>query len=86
MTPSKRQGARRTNRPAREFDHSVPSPCVSVCSLDERDVCIGCLRSADEIRDWMILDRGQKLEVLERVAARRRDWNHADGGSPPKTR
>jgi predicted Fe-S protein YdhL (DUF1289 family) len=42
-----------------------------VCSLDDAAVCVGCFRSADEIRDWMILDRPGRLAVLERAAARR---------------
>ena len=24
----------------------VTSPCVSVCALDEQDICIGCQRTA----------------------------------------
>ena len=27
-------------------------PCVSLCALDEDDLCVGCQRSADEIRRW----------------------------------
>ena len=32
---------------------------------------MGCQRSQDEIRDWMIMDREQKLATLEQVAKRR---------------
>ncbi|KAA3624280.1 MAG: DUF1289 domain-containing protein [Proteobacteria bacterium] len=71
MTTAGQRRGRRTERPPREFDQSVPSPCISVCTLNDDDVCIGCFRSAEEIREWMILDREQKLEVLERVRMRR---------------
>lgn len=71
MENDERRGRRRTGRPRRVFDQTVPSPCIAVCTLDENDVCIGCLRTADEIREWMILDRDEKLAVLERVRDRR---------------
>ncbi len=71
MQNDERRGRRRTGRPRRTFDQSVPSPCIAVCTLDDDDVCIGCLRTADEIREWMILEREEKLAVLERVRARR---------------
>lgn len=59
---------RRRQRPAP--DNTIPSPCNGVCTLDEAQICLGCRRSQDEIRDWMIMDREQKLETLERVAKR----------------
>ncbi len=72
MDNGNRRGRRRTGRPPRTFDDTVPSPCVAICTLDEDDVCIGCFRHADEIREWMILEAAEKLAVLERVRARRR--------------
>ncbi|MEJ2138580.1 MAG: DUF1289 domain-containing protein [Gammaproteobacteria bacterium] len=35
------------NRPTRPM-----SPCLSICTLDENNVCMGCLRSLEEIRGW----------------------------------
>ncbi|MEE4278057.1 MAG: DUF1289 domain-containing protein [Halieaceae bacterium] len=52
------------------------SPCVSVCALDERDICMGCYRSASEITDWFMATAEEKREILRRVEERRR----ADGG------
>ncbi len=62
---------RRTGRPRRQFDQTVPSPCIAVCTLDDDDLCVGCLRHVDEIREWMIMTREQKLAVLEKVGHRR---------------
>ena len=63
---------RRRNTPKPEIDRSVPSPCVMVCSLDsETGFCEGCLRSMDEIREWVILSREEKLAVLEKVKTRK---------------
>ncbi len=54
---------------------SPQSPCISVCALDENDICMGCYRSADEITDWFIASDEEKLRILERVRQRR----EADG-------
>ena len=35
------------------------SPCISVCLLDENDICTGCFRSADEITDWFMASAEQ---------------------------
>jgi len=47
------------------------SPCISVCVLDENDICTGCFRSAEEITDWFMASAEQKREVLRRVRERR---------------
>lgn len=71
---SEREELRRRRREARRrmlFDTSVPSPCVSVCRLDEATgYCLGCRRTIDEIRDWIIMTADQKREVLARIAGR----------------
>ena len=62
---------RRRRTPLRQFDTSVPSPCIGVCWLNEESgLCEGCLRSGDEIRDWLIMSREDKLSLLEVLAAR----------------
>ena len=51
-------------------NETTKSPCVSVCKLDERNVCIGCWRSLDEIAAWSRLTEQQKITVLENCARR----------------
>lgn len=48
----------------------VMSPCVSICALDDNDVCIGCHRTGEEIMRWMQLSNDERREVLRRVAER----------------
>lgn len=49
-----------------------PSPCISVCQLDDRTGwCIGCFRTIDEIRDWVILPPDERHRVLANLAERR---------------
>ena len=47
------------------------SPCISVCLLDEANICVGCFRSADEITDWFMASAEQKREILWRTQQRR---------------
>ena len=66
-----RRRARRRAR-ARSFDTTVPSPCISVCQVDNATgCCIGCFRTIDEIREWPIMTAEEKTAALARVAARK---------------
>jgi predicted Fe-S protein YdhL (DUF1289 family) len=63
---------RREERRQMLFDSSVPSPCISVCQMEEATgLCLGCRRTIDEIRDWIILTPEEKQEVLARIAERK---------------
>jgi len=42
---------------------STPSPCVKVCRIEDR-YCAGCLRTVDEIRDWMIMSDYEQKKLL----------------------
>ena len=46
------------------------SPCISVCALDDNNICTGCYRSAEEITDWFMASDEQKREVLRRAQER----------------
>ena len=48
------------------------SPCISVCVLDDEDICTGCYRSAEEITDWFMSTPEQKREIIERARERMR--------------
>ena len=42
----------------------VPSPCISVCRMDETTGwCVGCARTIDEIAAWGLLDDDEKRAV-----------------------
>jgi uncharacterized protein len=49
------------------------SPCNRICCLNHSDVCLGCGRTLQEIKDWHVADRTQKLDILlqaqQRLAA-----------------
>ncbi|WP_421684038.1 DUF1289 domain-containing protein [Stutzerimonas urumqiensis] len=53
-------------------ERPVRSPCVSICALDEQDICIGCQRTAAEISRWGRMDNAERRQVLAACEARAR--------------
>ncbi|MFF7108438.1 MULTISPECIES: DUF1289 domain-containing protein [Pseudomonas] len=51
-------------------ERPVASPCVSICALDEQDVCTGCQRTVSEITRWGRMDNQERREVLKRCHER----------------
>jgi predicted Fe-S protein YdhL (DUF1289 family) len=49
----------------------IESPCTGVCQLHEiTAVCLGCLRSRDEIAVWGSTTDTHRLQILQRVRQR----------------
>jgi uncharacterized protein len=49
-----------------------PSPCISVCQMDDvTGWCLGCKRTIDEIREWMIMPPDERQRVLDALPRRR---------------
>ncbi|NVJ55373.1 MAG: DUF1289 domain-containing protein [Vibrionaceae bacterium] len=44
---------------------NVPSPCVGVCTVDERGYCRGCMRNRDERFNWLTMSPAQQLHVIK---------------------
>ncbi|OLF56045.1 DUF1289 domain-containing protein [Pseudomonas chlororaphis] len=47
-----------------EPEKPVRSPCVSICALDDDDICTGCQRTVDEITRWSRMDNAERRAVL----------------------
>tara|TARA_Y100001960_G_scaffold13247_1_gene12188 strand:- start:735 stop:998 length:264 start_codon:yes stop_codon:yes gene_type:complete len=43
----------------------VPSPCVGVCSSDDKGYCNGCMRKRDERFNWMSMTPAEQLHVIK---------------------
>ncbi|MYN38065.1 DUF1289 domain-containing protein [Duganella sp. FT109W] len=57
----------------------VPSPCVSLCKMDmERQYCMGCLRTIDEIIAWGKADDDYKRAVWTELPLRRQTLRFDD--------
>ncbi len=50
----------------------VPSPCVSICVIDEpTGLCAGCYRTLDEIAGWIDLSAAERRAVVASLGVRR---------------
>ncbi|WP_420549201.1 DUF1289 domain-containing protein [Curvivirga sp.] len=50
----------------------IPSPCTGVCKIeDDSQLCGGCLRTRDEIRNWRKSSNDDRLLVLQELKKRR---------------
>jgi predicted Fe-S protein YdhL (DUF1289 family) len=60
----------------------VASPCVSVCTMDRTTgLCIGCLRTIQEIGAWRMMTMAEKRQTVaacaeraKAIAPRGKDW------------
>jgi predicted Fe-S protein YdhL (DUF1289 family) len=44
------------------------TPCISICKIDPlTQICIGCKRTLEEVRDWTSFSSQQRLEVMQRL-------------------
>jgi predicted Fe-S protein YdhL (DUF1289 family) len=58
------------NRQRRKKLGTVPSPCIKVCRIED-GLCVGCKRTLDEIRDWMILSDYEQKKLLHELMWRK---------------
>ena len=50
---------------------SLMSPCVGVCRMDAvHDVCLGCLRTRDELRQWSSAAGDERMVIWGHIAQR----------------
>jgi uncharacterized protein len=50
----------------------APSPCTSVCTMSaQTGLCMGCLRTIEEIAGWGQMTDAKKLAVLDLISDRR---------------
>lgn len=43
----------------------MKSPCIRICKLNENQVCIGCGRTWEQVRDWSIYTDKQRDDVIK---------------------
>lgn len=53
------------------IEPSIESPCTGVCQLNDNLVCLGCLRTIDQIIAWPAADGNARLAILGDIAKRR---------------
>lgn len=51
----------------------VASPCVNVCQMDpDSGYCRGCLRTIEEITDWLDMSNDEKRAVIAQLEQRKK--------------
>jgi predicted Fe-S protein YdhL (DUF1289 family) len=53
----------------------VPSPCVLICRIEDGE-CVGCKRTIDEIRDWIIMSEYEQNKLLRELDWRKNVRDH----------
>jgi predicted Fe-S protein YdhL (DUF1289 family) len=51
-------------------DIYIESPCIDRCCLDDDDICVGCFRSLDEIKQWSSSSNMQRVVILRKANLR----------------
>ncbi|HEY0767094.1 MAG TPA: DUF1289 domain-containing protein [Steroidobacteraceae bacterium] len=57
---------------AAQLEERPPSPCINVCSLDAQGLCVGCLRTGEEIGRWLSMSVAEQWRLLAELAERRK--------------
>ena len=58
--------------PPLELPERPLSPCINVCSLDAQGLCIGCLRTGEEIGRWLSMSAAEQWRLLAELAERQK--------------
>jgi uncharacterized protein len=48
----------------------VASPCIGICRLNARQVCIGCGRTGHEIAEWLAASNDRRADIAREARAR----------------
>ena len=52
------------------------SPCNGICIMDEdTGLCVGCLRTSDEIANWEEYSKAEREEVMSKITRREAEQN-----------
>jgi predicted Fe-S protein YdhL (DUF1289 family) len=43
------------------------SPCIGICTLGPDGYCEGCLRSGQEIADWVFMGEAERARLMDEV-------------------
>lgn len=43
------------------------TPCIGVCRLDARGLCVGCRRTGEEIARWRGMDDVERLRYMREI-------------------
>jgi len=47
-----------------KIESTTQSPCIRNCCLNDFDVCLGCFRSLEEIKEWGVVGEQRRRSIL----------------------
>lgn len=51
----------------------MKSPCNKICKISSDGLCLGCLRTSEEIRKWPSMTEGEQEELINQLNVRKHD-------------
>ena len=49
---------------------SPESPCISICTLDDDNCCVGCGRTLEQISRWALMSPEEQWAVIDNLRLR----------------
>lgn len=56
-----------------EIEIIAESPCTDRCLMDDKGICLGCYRSAEEISNWFMSSNQKRLSFLKNAYQRQKE-------------
>jgi uncharacterized protein len=53
-----------------DIHRPAESPCIRNCCLDHENICVGCSRSLEEIKEWALVDDDRRRAILQNAKQR----------------
>ncbi len=64
----------------------IESPCIKICQIHPAErLCVGCLRSIDEIGTWSVMSAEERRAVMDDLPARASRVTRRRGGRRART-
>jgi predicted Fe-S protein YdhL (DUF1289 family) len=51
-------------------DDAIHTPCIGVCTLGPGNYCVGCLRTAEEIGNWLNYSAEDREQIVSELPKR----------------
>ncbi len=52
----------------------INKPCIKKCCLNEDDVCLGCFRTFEDMRQWHKANIEEKTQMLKVAQGRKKEY------------
>ena len=68
---ARRCGPRQYQPSMSKRSRQISTPCIDVCELDERGICVGCRRTRQQIAQWSQLSERERRRIMLTLTAQR---------------